>query len=66
MMGSKGSEARNSATQTRNTYGVDSQNFEGVVYLIIYLCGGDLVCQQTECNPTQDYEKAPAEVVSRS
>ncbi len=54
------------ASLTFETYRFDSQNLKGIVYLIIYLCSGDLVCQQTEHNPTQDNEKASAERVSRS
>lgn len=54
------------ASLTSKTYRFDSQNLKGIVYLIIYLCSGGLVCQQTKRNPTQDDEKASAERVSRS
>lgn len=49
------------ASLSSKTYRFNSQNLKGIVYLIIYLCSGDLVCQQTKHNPTQDYEKASAE-----
>ena len=54
------------ASLTSKTYRFDSQNLKGIVYLIIYLCSGDLVCQQTKHSPTQDNEKTSAEKVSRS
>ena len=47
-MGSKGFKAKTGVGYERNTHRHDSQNLEGVVYLIIYLCDGNLVRQQTE------------------
>ena len=52
-MGSKVCKAKTGVGYKCNTHRLDSQNLEGVVYLIIYLCGGNLVRQQTEYNPTQ-------------
>jgi hypothetical protein len=63
-MGSKGSTAKTGIGYIRNTHRHDSQNLERVVYLIIYLCGGNLVRQQTKCDPTQGQEKVPADAVS--
>jgi len=54
------------ASLISKTYGFDSQNLKGIIYLIIYFCSGDLVCQQTKRNPTQDNKKASAKKVSRS
>jgi len=63
-MGSKESKAKTDIGYISNTHRHDSQNLEGVVYLIIYLCGGNLVRQQTEYDPTQGQEKVPADAVS--
>jgi hypothetical protein len=40
------------------TYHPDSQNLEGIINLINYLCSGDFVRQQTKCEPTECDEEA--------
>jgi hypothetical protein len=52
-MGSKRFKAETCIGSKCNTHRHDSQNLKGVVYLIIYLCGGNFVRQQTEYDPTQ-------------